>query len=99
MFIRSLIHVAALCLAVECISSSHADVTDDAAKVLETANVAGGFVVHLGGSDGGFTAALQTSSSIQVQGLAFDATKLNAARKAIHAAGNDVCYFPRSCGS
>lgn len=87
MFLRSLIHVTALCLAVECISISRADVTDDAAKVLETANVAGGFVVHLGVSDGGFTAALQASSSIQVQGLAFDATNLNAARTAIHAAG------------
>ncbi len=87
MFIRSLIHVAVLCLAVECISISRGDVTDDAAMVLETANVAGGFAVHLGVSDGGFTAALQTSSSIQVQGLAFDAAKLDAARKAIHAAG------------
>ena len=63
-----------------------ADVTKDAAAILDTAHVTGGFVVHLGASDGELTAALQTSKAIQVQGLVNDAATLEAARKAVHAA-------------
>ncbi|MBC7968163.1 MAG: class I SAM-dependent methyltransferase, partial [Fuerstia sp.] len=68
-------------------AASRASVSEDAAEILTTANVTGGFVVHLGVGDGELTAALQTDSSIQVHGLAFDATMLDTARKAIHAAG------------
>ncbi len=71
------------------IRNLHADAVKDAAEILATAKVTGGFVVHMGlGENGGeLTAALQTSPSIQVHGLTTDSARLESARKAIHAAG------------
>ena len=87
MVFQFLIRAIALSVAMTVVTASRASVTEDAIKILDTANVTGGFVVHLGVADGELTAALQTSPSIQVQGLAFDAVKVDAARKAIHTAG------------
>ena len=82
-----LIRAIALSVAMTVVTASRADVTEDATNILDTASVTGGFVVHLGVANGELTAALQTNPSIQVQGLAFDAVKVDAARKAIHTAG------------
>ena len=82
-----LIRSIALIVAMPFVTASQADVNEDATKILNTANVTGGFVVHLGVADADLPAALQTGPSIQVHGLAFDAAKLDATRKAIHAAG------------
>lgn len=86
MLLRFFAQAVALGFVLGLAAASRAGVAEDAAEILTTANVTGGFVVHLGGGDGELTAALQTDSSIQVHGLASDATKLAAARKAIHAA-------------
>jgi len=87
MVFQFLIRAIALSVAMTVVTASRADVTADATKILDTANVTGGFVVHLGVADGELTAALQTSPSTQVHGLAFDAAKVETTRKAIHAAG------------
>ena len=74
-------------VALEFFSTARAGVTEDAAKILETAGITGGFVVHLGAADGELTVALQTSKSLQVQGLVKDAAAVDAARAAIRKAG------------
>ena len=84
---RFIVIVAALSLIVGFVPESRGGVAEDAAEILQTANVTGGFVVHLGVGDGALTAALQKDASIQVHGLASDAKKVDAARKAIHATG------------
>ena len=84
---RFIVSVAALSLIVGFVPESRGGVAEDAAEILQTANVTGGFVVHLGVGDGALTAALQKDASIQVHGLASDAKKVDAARKAIHATG------------
>ncbi len=73
-----------------------ADVNQDAEAILKEANIAGGFVVHLGVSDGELTTALQATSAIQVHGLVLDAANVELARSTIHAAGKygDVSVIP-----
>ena len=63
-----------------------ADEATTAQKILDTAGVKGGFVVHLGCGDGKLTSALKASDSYQVQGLTRDADRVQTARETIRAA-------------
>lgn len=79
--------VPAFVITLAILNPAVADVAEEAVGILQVANVSGGFVVHLGTTNGELTAALQTSKSIQVQGLSKDSTMVEEARKAIRAAG------------
>ena len=91
---RVIVQVVTFGFVVGLAAASRAGVAEDAAEILKSAGVTGGFVVHLGAGDGELTAALQTGTSIQVHGLISDATKVDAARRAIRAAGK---YGDVSC--
>ena len=60
-------------------ASSPKEVTE----ALQKSKVRGGFVVHLGTTDGAATAALRPNESYQVHALVGDASKLDAVRKDI----------------
>lgn len=62
------------------------DARSDAEAIRAASGVAGGFVVHLGTTDGTMTAALRGSESFQVQGLVTDAATLTKVRDQIRAA-------------
>ncbi len=60
-----------------------------AAEILETSDVTGGLIVHLGSGDGKLTEALRGGrDSIFVHGLESDPAKVAASRKAIYQSGN-----------
>jgi outer membrane protein assembly factor BamB len=59
----------------------------DARSILETADVKGGLVVHVGCGDGKLTAALRANDSFVVHGLDTDAKNVAAARKHIQSLG------------
>jgi len=61
--------------------------SDEAAKILDSAGVKGGLVVHLGCGDGRLTAALHASDAFVVHGLDSDPAKVAAARKHIASVG------------
>ena len=56
---------------------------DDLSLILQESEVKGGFVVHVGSTDGSATAALLPSDSYQAQALVTDISKLDAVRKEI----------------
>ena len=56
------------------------------ARVLKESGVKGGFVVHLGASDGSATAALRPSDSFQVQALVPNKSLLDKVRNEIRKA-------------
>jgi outer membrane protein assembly factor BamB len=56
---------------------------DDLSRILQESGVKGGFVVHVGSTDGSATAALLPSDGYQAQALVTDASKLDAVRKEI----------------
>ncbi|RLS69295.1 MAG: hypothetical protein DWI00_16615, partial [Planctomycetota bacterium] len=60
---------------------------EDANAILTAARVSGGFVVHLGATNGELTAALRSGESIQVQALIEETATTENARRAIHATG------------
>ncbi|WP_182870943.1 outer membrane protein assembly factor BamB family protein [Stieleria mannarensis] len=64
------------CLAGVC----HADIQQDANKLIEQAGVNAGFFVHLDAGDGQLTAALRQNDATQVHGLVRDANQLNSIR-------------------
>jgi len=59
----------------------------DAKKILSTAGVKGGLVVHLGCGDGKLTAALRANDSYLVHGLDTDAANIPKAREHIRSKG------------
>jgi outer membrane protein assembly factor BamB len=59
----------------------------DATKLLETAGVKGGLIVHVGCGDGKLTAALRVNDRFIVHGLDSDAKNVDAARKHIRSLG------------
>lgn len=60
-----------------------ADPKRDADEILRTAEFKGGFIAHVGASNGKLTAALKQSENTQVQGLVKTAAEVLAARKVI----------------
>jgi outer membrane protein assembly factor BamB len=60
---------------------------EDARKILETAGLKGGFVVHVGSGDGVLTAALRATESFQVHGLDRDPASVERARAHARARG------------
>ncbi len=58
-----------------------------ARRIMQSAGVRGGLVIHLGCGDGQLTAALRIDDRYLVQGLDRDARKIRQARNTIHAAG------------
>ncbi|QDV83593.1 PQQ-binding-like beta-propeller repeat protein [Planctomycetes bacterium TBK1r] len=72
----------------------HADVQDDAAKLIDQAGIKAGFFVHLGAGDGQLTAALRQNDSTQVHGLVTDADRLTTIRDRVLAEGGygDVAF-------
>ena len=56
---------------------------DDISRILKESEIKGGFVVHVGSTDGSVTAALRPSESYQVQALVTDSSQLDALRKKI----------------
>jgi outer membrane protein assembly factor BamB len=60
---------------------------NDPARILETAGVKGGLVVHVGCGDGKLTAALRANDAFVVHGLDADAKNVAAARKHIQSLG------------
>jgi outer membrane protein assembly factor BamB len=63
--------------------TARADALSDAKQILNQAEFGGGFVVHLGLSDAGLTAALKQSESTQVHGLVHAAVDVDGARDRI----------------
>jgi outer membrane protein assembly factor BamB len=59
----------------------------EAKRMVDTAGVKGGLILHLGIGDGALSAALKVNDSFQVQGLDTDAKKVASAREAIYATG------------
>jgi len=64
------------------------DPAADARAILEQSGVKGGFVVHVGRLEGSLTVNLRGSESYLVHGLAKETAQVQAAREAIHGAGN-----------
>ncbi|MEZ6124565.1 MAG: PQQ-binding-like beta-propeller repeat protein [Planctomycetaceae bacterium] len=60
---------------------------EEADRLLKESGFTGGFIVHLGATDGQLTAALRRNAATQVHGLVFDAASVPAARGFIQAAG------------
>ncbi len=60
---------------------------DQAHRVLETAGVKGGLIVHLGCGNGSLTAALRMSDSFVVHGLDADGEKVRQARETVRKQG------------
>jgi len=58
-----------------------------AGEILQTCNVKGGLVVHIGCGDGKLTAALHANERYLVHGLDTDAENVGSARKHIHSLG------------
>ena len=69
------------------VSFSEASSVEDANEILTAAKVSGGFVVHLGSTNGELTAALRSGESIQVQALIEDTATTEDARRTIQATG------------
>lgn len=63
-----------------------ADAVADAAEILSKSGISGGFVVHLGTTDGAQTAAFRSGENIQVHGLTTDAATLTRVRDQIREA-------------
>lgn len=68
-------------------SAAIADPNTDARQIIEKTNVQGGFVVHLGATDGQMTSALRANERYQVHGLATTPAAVSTARKAIQTQG------------
>jgi len=67
------------------------DAKQRAKAILETTEIKGGLVIHLGCADGRLTSALRANDSYLVHGLDTDAANVAKARQHIHAQG---CYGP-----
>ena len=76
-----------LCLVMFVSHVAVADEADLAKKILADTGVKGGFVVHLGATDGKLTAALRVNGSYQVQGLARSDDNVAKARKHVQSLG------------
>lgn len=63
----------------------------DAVKLLDTAGVKGGLIVHVGCGDGKLTAAIRANDSFIVHGLDTDAKNVEAARRHIQSLGLYGC--------
>lgn len=59
------------------------DADREAAQILDTAGVKGGFVVHVGCGDGELTAALRATAAFQVHGIDRDPANVALARRTI----------------
>lgn len=68
-------------LAIQC--TTYADATTEAAKIFQESGFSGGFVVHLGATDGNLTAALKKNNGTQVQALVLSAAEADAMRRVI----------------
>ncbi len=79
--------VVALLILSASVSFSEASSVEDANEILTAAKVSGGFVVHLGATNGELAAALRSGDSIQVQALVEDSAITEEARRTIHATG------------
>ena len=79
--------VVALLILSANVSFSAASSVEDANEILTAAKVSGGFVVHLGATNGELTAALRSGDSIQVQALIEDTATTENARSTIRATG------------
>ncbi|MFQ5731054.1 MAG: PQQ-binding-like beta-propeller repeat protein [Planctomycetaceae bacterium] len=78
---------AAVLLPVGLQSATAADAKTDAATLLKQSGVTGGFIVHLGCSDGKLTAALHRGPAFHVHGLSTDAAIVEKTRRTIKARG------------
>jgi len=58
-----------------------------AGRILDSANIKGGLIVHIGCGDGRLTAALRANDRYIVQGLDTDAGKVEKARETIVSEG------------
>lgn len=67
--------------------NASAGLPGDAQSMIETAELAGGVVVHLGAEDGVFSAALRQSDSIVVNGLVHSTAALGIAREYVSSKG------------
>ncbi len=76
-----------LCPVLPGFALSEAEASAQAKTVLAQSGVRGGFVVHVGSSDGRATAALKANDSYQVQGLDTKPEKVTAAREFIFSKG------------
>ena len=54
---------------------------DEISRILQESEIKGGFVVHVGSTDGSATAALRPSEGYQAQALVTDSSKLDTVRK------------------
>lgn len=93
----SVVPIVLLCGVSWCVASHQAHADSDAAaaarKILATAGVQGGLVVHLGCGDGQLTAALHANDGYLVQGLGRRAQDVDQARQHI---GSRRLYGPVS---
>lgn len=77
----------AIATALSTTSSIGQDVSSDATKILDAADVTAGFFVHLGAGDGTFLESLKRNEATQVHGLESDAAQVAATRARLLAAG------------
>jgi outer membrane protein assembly factor BamB len=77
----------AVCLLAGTMEAQTNDAITQARKILDTTDVKGGIVVHLGCGDGKFTAELRANDRYTVHGLEADAAKVDKARSYIQAQG------------
>ena len=68
-------------------SARAATPAEQAKKILNSAGMRGGLIVHVGCGDGKLTAALRINDSYLVHGLDSDSAKIKAARQHIHSTG------------
>ncbi|MGD8500342.1 MAG: PQQ-binding-like beta-propeller repeat protein [Phycisphaerales bacterium] len=86
--IKSMVPVLmAACLLAGTAAASNNDAVIRARKILDTAGVKGGIVVHLGCGDGKLTAALRANDRYTVHGLEADPAEVSEARRYIQAQG------------
>ncbi len=78
---------AALMTAPSCSASARAAEAQRAEKVFSATGIKGGVILHLGATDGKFTAALKANDHCCVQGLTTDTSACDAARTYIQSQG------------
>ena len=86
-FLRQLVLGLAVCLLAGQHALCGADHSNFVQQALERTNTSGGFIVHLGVSDGELTAALRADERFQVHGLDRKRTNVDAARRLLQSKG------------
>ena len=86
-FIAITIFLPLVSIAISIVGTEPRDHRREAIQILDSTDLKGGLIVHIGCGDGKLTAALRANSSYVIHGLDSDPRNIAAARKHIQALG------------